>query len=97
LIVELPNFQIYRIIAKEDRILKRPTRIHMDELLDENSVINLQNAIGYLENKKEQEVVLIAKVKSKKINCNYLKLIMGIDGLFYPDENQLNIVCEWIY
>lgn len=96
LVLKLPDFQIYRVKNGLNGIEERITKIYMEDLIDESSLMNLKNAVGYLEMSLEDEVFLIAKVKTKRISCNYLKLIIEKKSTSQYHTNQLKVICEWV-
>lgn len=96
LVLESPNFQVFRIKNGMEGTKERPTNIYMDDLIDEESMMNLRKAISYLDSKKEDEVVLIAKVKTRKITCNYLKFIIEKSTHSIINGSRLNVICEWV-
>lgn len=96
LVLESPEFQVYRVKSGHDGIKERPTKILMNDLIDEESMMNLRKAISYLDSEKEDEVVLIAKVKARRITCNYLKFIIEKNTHSIINGNRLNVICEWV-
>lgn len=96
LILKCPSYEIFRI--KEDDIVLEEvsSRIKVYDLIDDNSMNNLRQAVHYLETEKEDEVTLVVKVKTKKLRCNYLKFI--IENRMSSDyyNSCFDVTCEWI-